>query len=292
MSRIKFENSPSIKTPINAENLNKLNNVVISPTEPTTGEEVWIKSGGKNLFNKNKATLRYLALKDSGTLTYADKMAVSDYIIIEKLESIILSGMTNELSNGGAFYDSSKTYISGFTLNEILAGVSVPSNAKYVRVNTSIEELDITQLEEGLIVTEFEPYVDKEIYVKNDNGVYEEFINVEEANFDNYSTAEQRIGTWIDGKPLYRKVVNCGPLPNATSKTIAHGIANVDKFISIKGCATATTDNYAITIPNVSPSVLASNVSINANATNIFIGAGANRSEYTYAYAILEYTKK
>ena len=32
--------------------LDKLNNVVISPTEPTTGEEVWIKKG-KNLFNKS-----------------------------------------------------------------------------------------------------------------------------------------------------------------------------------------------------------------------------------------------
>jgi predicted acylesterase/phospholipase RssA len=50
MTRIRFEDLPSTNTPRNAENLNKLNNVVISPTEPTTGEEVWIQRG-KNLIN-------------------------------------------------------------------------------------------------------------------------------------------------------------------------------------------------------------------------------------------------
>lgn len=39
------------------------------------------------------------------------------------------------------------------------------------------------------------------IYVRNSNGVYEEFIKKSE---EVYSTEEQRIGTWIDGKPLYR----------------------------------------------------------------------------------------
>lgn len=39
------------------------------------------------------------------------------------------------------------------------------------------------------------------IYVRNSNGVYEEFIK---KNSEIYSTEEQRIGTWIDGKPLYR----------------------------------------------------------------------------------------
>ena len=34
------------------------------------------------------------------------------------------------------------------------------------------------------------------------NGYAQEYIN----NLHTYSTTEQRIGTWIDGKPLYRKV--------------------------------------------------------------------------------------
>lgn len=53
MTRIRFENSPSTNTPINASNLDKLNNVVISPTQPTTGEEVWIDDINKKIYTKN-----------------------------------------------------------------------------------------------------------------------------------------------------------------------------------------------------------------------------------------------
>jgi hypothetical protein len=52
MTRIKFENSPSTNTPINAENLNKLNNVIVSSKEPTTGEEVWIDNVNKKIHTK------------------------------------------------------------------------------------------------------------------------------------------------------------------------------------------------------------------------------------------------
>lgn len=53
MTRIRFEDLPSTNTPRNAENLNKLNNVVISSTEPTTGEEVWIDNINKKIYTKN-----------------------------------------------------------------------------------------------------------------------------------------------------------------------------------------------------------------------------------------------
>ena len=55
MTRIRFEDLPSTNTPRNAENLNKLNNVVISSTEPTTGEEVWIQKTDtdKKIYIKN-----------------------------------------------------------------------------------------------------------------------------------------------------------------------------------------------------------------------------------------------
>ena len=42
------------------------------------------------------------------------------------------------------------------------------------------------------------------IYVRNSNGVYEEFIKKHE---EVYSTEEQRIGTWF-GKTLYRKTLS------------------------------------------------------------------------------------
>ena len=45
-----------------------------------------------------------------------------------------------------------------------------------------------------------------------------------------YSTEEQEIGVYEDGKPLYQKGINFGALPNNTTKDVAHNIANVDKI--------------------------------------------------------------
>ena len=48
-----------------------------------------------------------------------------------------------------------------------------------------------------------------------------------------YSTTEQAIGTWIDGKPIYRKVVQ----GNITSKSQSLFVVNenVETMISIRG---------------------------------------------------------
>lgn len=42
-----------------------------------------------------------------------------------------------------------------------------------------------------------------------------------------YSYEERCVGTWIDGKPLYRKMIDFGTLPNATAKAISINVENV-----------------------------------------------------------------
>ena len=54
------------------------------------------------------------------------------------------------------------------------------------------------------VVKGTEVYVDDKEYILNENNIYEKF----EPQNEIYSTKEQKIGTWIDGKPLYRKVIN------------------------------------------------------------------------------------
>lgn len=52
------------------------------------------------------------------------------------------------------------------------------------------------------------------------------------SSVDNYSTNETVVGTWIDGKPLYQKVValtNLGTM-QATATRFVHNIANVDNI--------------------------------------------------------------
>ena len=42
----------------------------------------------------------------------------------------------------------------------------------------------------------------------NTDGYTQSYIN----SLNTYSSTEQRIGTWIDGKPIYRKVIDFGAL--------------------------------------------------------------------------------
>ena len=56
-------------------------------------------------------------------------------------------------------------------------------------------------------------------------------------NISNYSTSETIVGKWIDGKTLYRKVIDTGALPNATTKSVAHNISNVSRFVKLYGYA-------------------------------------------------------
>lgn len=53
---------------------------------------------------------------------------------------------------------------------------------------------------------------------------------INKARLEEYSTTEKIIGIWIDGKPLYRKVLSTVGLTEATKKSIAYNIDNLDKI--------------------------------------------------------------
>lgn len=106
----------------------------------------------------------------------------------------------------------------------------------------------------------------------------------------NYSTEEQVVGTWIDGKPIYQKTVNCGALPNNTSKDVAHGISDIDKATAVYGYGFTSTGGI-IPLPYVVPGSYATEyVALSANRTNVSIGTGKDRSSLT-GYVTLQYTK-
>ena len=108
------------------------------------------------------------------------------------------------------------------------------------------------------------------------------------ADVISYSTDEVKTGgKWIDGKPIYRKTIDCGSLPNTASKTVSHNITNLDFVISCYGFAKY--DVYRITLPNAGVTT-ESSIEVYADDTNIIILAGNNRSIYS-GYITLEYTK-
>ena len=70
---------------------------------------------------------------------------------------------------------------------------------------------------------------------------------INEARLEEYSTTEKIIGTWIDGKPIYRKVLNVGTV--TTQKTyITHNIANLGKLVNLYGTCNRN-DNVQQIIP-------------------------------------------
>lgn len=106
----------------------------------------------------------------------------------------------------------------------------------------------------------------------------------------NYSTSEVDTKVkWIDGKTIYRKTINIGALPNATSKTVAHGITNLGLVIKAEGFASESS-SVRITFPFTSAAAVGDQVAMRFEATNIVIITGVDRSSFS-GYVTLYYTK-
>lgn len=105
-----------------------------------------------------------------------------------------------------------------------------------------------------------------------------------------YSTTEQVVGTWIDGKPLYQKTINFGALPNATSKSVNHNILSMDYIVSASGIAYNENNSY-FPIPFVNDQSYDSQLLLMLSKTEITIRTSVNRTTYTKCYITIQYTK-
>lgn len=103
-----------------------------------------------------------------------------------------------------------------------------------------------------------------------------------------YSTSEQVIGTWIDGKPLYEKTINYGALPSTPNieRDVNHGIPDVDTIWIADGFATNGTFVNQLNLSGVNNAEWFFGVT----ATYIRCMAQSDRSNYS-AYVVLRYTK-
>lgn len=115
-------------------------------------------------------------------------------------------------------------------------------------------------------------------------------INNSFKNNNVYSTTETVIGKWVDYKPIYRKVVDIGGLPNATTKTVSSGITNLSYITKMYGVANY--GNYFIILNDVYPSDdrYGTRIEYNKETNNISISTAMDRSNYA-GYVIIEYTK-
>ena len=115
-----------------------------------------------------------------------------------------------------------------------------------------------------------------------------------------YSNNEMVIGKWIDGRPIYRKVIDLGTLPNTDTVRIPHNINDLDRIISMRGMAKSSTQNLLLPFPygtgndgvNSNGTVKVNTVPINIyeQTGNIVVYTLSDRSNMT-GYVILEYIK-
>lgn len=109
-----------------------------------------------------------------------------------------------------------------------------------------------------------------------------------------YSTSEVNTGTtWIDGSAIYKKTINFGTLPNASMKTVAHGISNLSEIIKIEGIFKSS-GGYFSPIPQNftgnSSMFSGACMTMRADNTNIYYYS-SNDSTGDTAYITLYYTK-
>lgn len=91
-------------------------------------------------------------------------------------------------------------------------------------------------------------------------------------------------------RAVARKVINFGALPNAGTKTVAHGIvctANTS-FTRIYATATDPVAFSYLPIPYVSLTLI-NGIELSVDGTNVSITTGIDRTSYTVVYVILEF---
>ena len=124
----------------------------------TTGKyEIEVKTVGKNLFDKNKATTQVGYFSADGTLNSGGSSTITtNYTKIIPNEDITVSGF---LVNRIVYYDENFNFIErGETITT--TPYTFNKNAHYIRIQgvTDIFNLDKLQIETGNVATEYEPY--------------------------------------------------------------------------------------------------------------------------------------
>lgn len=301
MKTINFENLPSTNTPINSTNLNELQDniqetlIAVQNDTTTNNERIWVKKS-KNLFNMNEPDLltgyldgdgNYISSSDERTL-YIECEPNTTYTISKVKSARFIASTFSKVPSSGSTQNATRS-VSGTTLT-----ITTTSNDKYLLVfyyhssQDTLSEWDIRssiQIEVGSTPTAYELGSSHSVLVNRGNG-NEKIYDSE--NTELYSTREKRIGTWIDGKPLYRKIIDYGTLPNTTTRTLEHNISNVDIFTKVEGIAN---DGITFLPLPYAHSNVAFNVVLNTTKTYVSIATNSDRTTYTKTYITLEYTK-
>lgn len=178
MDKIIFKNNQ--EPALNETNLNLLQDnmekagVIVSATEPTTGEKVWIQKG-KNLVNQWIKGELYNSQKSLFELN--TEFMRTDFIKIDTNVDYILSNSENCKFGYISVFDENYDYLENIKNDDLLTSFKITNTkAKYIIVNIFYRDypnLSWIQLEQGTTATPYEAYIKKKIYTKNEKNIFE-----------------------------------------------------------------------------------------------------------------------
>ena len=281
--------------------------VIVSATEPTgvNRKKVWFKKG-KNLSNINSFnsvnTLQ-------NTFIIKSKVVANSYIIISLTKSRISdTTITNNIIYGISkikLYNKSDVLLNtivGKTFSNFTSGsinveekITIPADCDYIVVdcsnnngdnnyNTSVTDI---MIEQNTVKTTYEAYIEPEIYILNNNNVYEKmysnsiiengsnsyfkYIKFSDGTLIQYGTMIFNNLTWNSWGSLYYAECNVSqykfPVPfidrPVVNGSIAHGTGSGDGWISRIG-GTSTTDIESLAIAR--PTTYADSMYVNITA--------------------------
>lgn len=183
----------------------------------------------------------------------------SNYATIEELSEVAFSGdyedltnkpfiptETSDLLNNSGFIDKEVNDLTYYTLSSNLSSVATSGNYNDLSNKPSIPTVNdatLTIQQNGTTLETFTANASSNKTVNittptktsdliNDSG----FIT---NNYDVYSTTETRIGTWINGKPIYRQVIET-TTPSTTSVATIGSVSNLGIVTNLYGLLTAS----------------------------------------------------
>ena len=275
---------------------NYLNDKLVSvgTTSPTGGERVWF-AHSHNLLSLVDGTYTangITAVVDNGVVTMNGTATANAFVAINlspqldvSLNETITISANNPVANSnirlrvdsGGYQDTTLNEVNKINTFEVTSALMGNTISFRVQNGTTLNDYVIKpQIQLGSTATTYEPYVEEGIYVDE-----------EKMHFDNYSTNEQIIGKWIDGKTLYRKVITFGALANNGNKTIPYGSSN--NLIKFDIYAKNPTSGYLFKVPLGGTNYINSYVDLNFH--QIVVQTNSDRTAVTDNYAIVEYTK-
>ena len=228
---------------INADNLNKIENGIANAVETDSVARVTnvVSKNLLNLYNFQSQTINGVTFTknedNSITINGTSTSGFGVNFVKLKIKAGTYHLSLNETVQNDFYiydYDTNTAIISNNSTATLTQDYNNVGFYTWINSGTTFNNVTIyPQLEEGSTATDYVPY-----------------LNLEEAMKENvvYSTEEKRIGTWISGKPLYRKTYvetlssKIEDNGSGTQYFIHPGITNVDDVVSMTGII----DNYQL----------------------------------------------